>query len=176
MSERGRHHSKPRDGVQYDSFQHAGEALHLMANDRDSINCMEEATHYRMPAALRRLYVTLSINNNVNSRNLWDRLTDEPKQVPTDEYRRWKGRCFMSYRLSFKVAWQFVCYAGLTDFGNENIINEVCDLGDEDESKLANGDTIHFNEYSLNQQRLFYDEITNAINSYMNGERETPKV
>lgn len=55
------------DGRQYETFQEAAEALHLMTNDRDSHNCMEEAAHYRMPAAFRRLFVSILIYNNVNA-------------------------------------------------------------------------------------------------------------
>ncbi|XP_073283242.1 uncharacterized protein [Primulina huaijiensis] len=62
------------NGRTFTTFREAAQMLGLMENDSTSDMCMEEATAYLMPSALRQLFATILVYcNPINPMHLWSK-------------------------------------------------------------------------------------------------------
>ena len=75
-------------GVQYSSFREACEALGLVETDKSLDDAMTEATTFKMPRALRRLFATIIVFcEYMNIRGLWDKHFE----AMAEDFRRTHG-------------------------------------------------------------------------------------
>ena len=81
-------HLRSQRGTTYAIFRDACEALGYVDTDKSLDDCLTESTHFKMPCALRRLFVSIMVFcKYANVRALWDKHIDSM----SENYRRSNG-------------------------------------------------------------------------------------
>lgn len=85
---------KTVDGKEYDNYSQACLARGLITNDDEWDHCLDEASHFRFPKALRSLYATILANCNPKyPEKLWEKYKD----FLTDDLKKFYSSMSIAY-------------------------------------------------------------------------------